>query len=61
MFKKKIGKMVEVYINDMIVKSEKESNHARDLEESLGVLSRLAWNLIQRSVFLEWNWGFMIS
>ena len=42
MFKKKIRKMVEVYINDMIVKSEKESNHARDLEESLGVLSRLA-------------------
>ena len=31
MFKEQIGKMVEVYVNDMIVKSEKGNDHARDL------------------------------
>ena len=43
--KKQIRKTVEVYVDDMIVKSEKGSNHARDLEEALGVLGKFDMKL----------------
>lgn len=32
MFKELIGKIVEVYINDMVVKTREEGEHARDLQ-----------------------------
>ena len=33
MFESQLGKNVEAYINDMVVKSKKESEHLTDLEE----------------------------
>ena len=38
MFKNKIGRMVEVYINDMVVKSKQESRHVEDLQGTIEVL-----------------------
>ena len=32
MFKELIGKTVEVYINDMVVKTREEGEHARDMQ-----------------------------
>lgn len=38
MFKKQIGKTVEDYIDDMVVKSESMDNHVRDLKEMFDIL-----------------------
>jgi len=38
MFKKQIGRNVEVYINDMLVKSKKEEDHLDDLKETFNTL-----------------------
>ena len=38
MFGHLIGKTVEVYIDDMLIKSVKKANHIEDLREVLGVL-----------------------
>ena len=40
MFKEIIGKTMEVYINDMLVKSLKVADHIVHLEEIFGVLRR---------------------
>ena len=40
MFKKIIGKTMEVYINDKLVKSLKAGDHIAHLEETFGVLRR---------------------
>lgn len=40
MFKEKIGRMVEVYINDMVVKSKEDQKHVGDLMEIFEILSR---------------------
>jgi len=37
-FESLIGKTMEVYVNDMITKSVKENDHARDLEETFKLL-----------------------
>ena len=65
MFKEQIGKMVEVYVNDMIVKSEKQNNHVRDLEEALGMLDKFSMKLNPEKCVFEVRvgkfLGFMIS
>lgn len=33
-FKKKIGRNVEVYVDDILVRSEKAENHLQDLQEA---------------------------
>ncbi|GMH25257.1 hypothetical protein Nepgr_027100 [Nepenthes gracilis] len=38
MFEKQIGRNMEVYVDDMLVKSRVTGDHIRDLEESFGVL-----------------------
>ena len=40
MFRDKIGRMVEVYIDDMVVKSKKEQEHIDNLIEVFEVLRR---------------------
>ena len=38
MFKDQIGQTMEVYIDDMVVKSKKAEDHLRDLEEAFDIL-----------------------
>ena len=38
MFEPQLGKSVEVYIDDMVVKSKMVSEHVRDLEVIFGIL-----------------------
>ena len=38
MFREQIGKTMEVYIDDMLVKSLKAANHIVHLEEAFGIL-----------------------
>jgi len=40
MFKDQIGDTMEVYIDDMVVKSKKAENHVRDLEVAFQILER---------------------
>ena len=40
MFSKLLGKTVEVYIDDMVVKSVKGTDHVEDLEQVFGILRR---------------------
>ncbi|KAL0453524.1 UNVERIFIED_CONTAM: Transposon Ty3-G Gag-Pol polyprotein [Sesamum latifolium] len=65
MFREQIGKTMEVYIDDMLVKSKRKEDHAQDLQECFGVLRRFGMKLnpakctfgVHRGKFL----GFMIS
>ena len=38
MFEPILGKIIDAYINDMVVKSKEESNHIRDLTKVLTIL-----------------------
>ena len=40
MFKKQIGKNVEVYVDDMLVKSKEKEDHLDDLEETFNTLKQ---------------------
>jgi len=40
MFRDKIGSTIEVYIDDMVVKSKREARHIGDLEEVFKVLQQ---------------------
>ena len=40
MFKEMIGKTMEVYIDDMLIKSLKAADHIAHLEEAFGVLQK---------------------
>ena len=40
MFSEKIGNNMEVYVDDMLVKSQLNNNHVDDLEECFGVLRK---------------------
>jgi len=40
MFENQLGKKVEVFINDMVVKSKKVSKHLTDLDEVFTVLRK---------------------
>ena len=65
MFEKQIGRNVEVYIDDMLVKSKEEEDHLDDLKETFNTLrqynmklnpSKCAFRISSRK-FL----GFMVS
>ncbi|KAI5318322.1 hypothetical protein L3X38_038030 [Prunus dulcis] len=45
MFKSQIGKTMEVYIDDMVVKSQEKSQHIRHLEEVFNILRRYSMRL----------------
>jgi hypothetical protein len=65
MFKNQIGRNVEVYVDDMLVKSLKSEDHLSDLEETFDVLRRYRMKLnpakcafgVSSGKFL----GFMVS
>ena len=41
MFKPIMDKIMEAYINDMVVKNKKESNHVRDLTKVFTILKKI--------------------
>ena len=45
MFKELIGTNMEVYVDDMLVKSKKAERHVRDLQECFNVLSKYRMKL----------------
>ena len=52
LFKHQIGRNIEVYVDDMLVKSTKENDHAKDLRETFEVLKRYSMKLNpQKCVF----------
>ena len=61
----RIGKNVEVYVDDIIVKSQKSEQHARDLEQILDTLDKYKIKLnLDKCVFgvkARKFLGFMIS
>jgi hypothetical protein len=65
MFHDQIGKNVEVYIDDMLVKSKEEDDHLKDLEETFNTLRKYQMKLnpskcafgVSSGKFL----GFMVS
>jgi hypothetical protein len=65
MFRDQIGRNVEVYVDDMLVKSRKATNHLTDLEETFDTLRRYRMKLnpakcafgVSSGKFL----GFMVS
>ncbi len=65
MFHDQISKNVEIYINDMLVKSKEEGNHLKDLEETFKSLRKYRRKLnpskcafsVSSGKFL----GFMVS
>lgn len=40
MLESQLGKKVEAYINDMVVKSKEETNHLSDLEDIFAILRK---------------------
>ena len=72
MFRDKIGRTVEVYIDDMVVKSKQESQHVEDLQGTFEVLWQHKLRLnVEKCVFgvgagkflgyLITNWGIEIN
>src|SRR3954464_4607161 len=52
LFKHQIGKNIEVYVDDMLVKSTKENDHVKDLRETFEVLKKHNMRLnLQKCVF----------
>ena len=45
MFYNQIGKTMEVYVDDMLVKSKQSPGHMKDLEEMFGILRRYGMKL----------------
>ena len=45
MFNKQIGRNVEVYVDDMLVKSKEEEDHLDDLKETFNTLRQYSMNL----------------
>ena len=65
MFKKQIGRNVEVYVDDMLVKSKKEEDHLDDLKETINTLRQYSMKLNPSKcafrVSLGKFLGFMVS
>jgi len=65
MFSQQIGRNVEVYVDDMLVKSKDEADHLDDLEETFDTLHRYNMKLnLAKGVFvvaLGKLLGFMVS
>ncbi|KAK1388756.1 hypothetical protein POM88_016934 [Heracleum sosnowskyi] len=60
MFKKQIGKTMEVYVDDMLVKSKEAKDHVRHLEETFSILKRYRMRLNpQKCVFGVESWKFL--
>ena len=57
MFRDKIGSTVEVYINDMVVKSRENQRHVKYLEEMLRYLDSISCASTPTNVPSEWGWG----
>ena len=55
MFRDKIGCTVEVYIDDMVVKSKQESRHVEYLQGAFEVLSNTSCALMLRSASSVWG------
>ena len=45
MFSKQIGRNVEVYVDDMLIKSKKEEDHLEDLKETFNTLRQYSMKL----------------
>ena len=54
MFESQLGKNVEVYIDDMVVKSKLVSEHLTDLTSIFEILREHKLHLNRLSVLLEW-------
>ena len=50
MFKEKIGRMMKVYIDDMVVKIKEDHKHMGDLREIFEILSDTGYTLMLKSV-----------
>ena len=65
MFNKQIRRNVEVYVNDMLVKSKEEENHLDDLKETFNTLRQYSMKLnpakCAYGVSSEKFLGFMVS
>ena len=65
MFSYQIGKNVEVYVDDILVKSKDEANHLDDLKETFGTLRKYNMKLKStKCVFVVASGkflGFMVS
>ena len=65
MFSHQIGRNVEVYVDDMLVKSKDKANHLDDLKETFSTLRKYNMKLnLANCVFAIalWKfWGFMVS
>ncbi|KAL0426873.1 UNVERIFIED_CONTAM: Retrovirus-related Pol polyprotein from transposon opus [Sesamum latifolium] len=65
MFREQIGKTMEVYIDDMLIKSKRKVDHAQDLQDCFGILQHFGMKLnpakctfgVHEGKFV----GFMIS
>jgi len=53
MFEKQIGKTMEVYIDDMLVKSLNTCNHLKHLQETFDILRKHTMKLNPESVHSE--------
>ena len=65
MFKKQIRRNVEVYVDDMLVKSKEEEDHLDDLKEMFNILRQYSMKLnLSKCAFgvsLGKFLGFMVS
>lgn len=60
-FKHQICKNMEVYVDDMLVKSAKESDHLRDLQETFDVLKKYGMKLNLQKCFFRVNIGMFLG
>ena len=65
MFRKQIGRNMEVYVDDMLVKSKEEGSHLDDLKETFKTLRQYEMKLNSTKcafgVSFEKFLGFMVS
>ena len=65
MFNKRIGRNVEVYVDDMLIKSKEEEDHLDDLKETFNTLRKYCMKLnLSKCVFgvsLGKFFWFMVS
>ena len=57
MFEPQLGKNIEIYIDDMVVKSKLESEHVKDLENIFEILRRHKLRLNASKCFLVLDQG----
>lgn len=55
MFKEQIGKTMEVYVDDMLVKSKVAEDHIKHLHEMFQILRKYRMKFNLRSVFSMWS------